>query len=1421
MTLNWNNIRSIHNSLNDGFEELVCQLAAKESIKEQRHFQRIGKPDGGKECFWQLNNEELYMWQAKYFTASLSPTQWTEIDISVKTAIDNHRKLVKYYVCVPLDMPDGKVKDRTSMLDKWKAKVSNWKTYATTKGISLEFEYWGSTELIARLSKRENEGLTYFWFNKDELSDEWLTFKNQESINALGARYTKELNFNLPIAKVFDGLSRDKNFVNQIHNVYKAFLEKYRGIHINIEHDEIRGGLVSLSESIHKIRKIYELFPFVGNSTIPLTDLDEVLKACSDTASTIDGMLYDLRSALEKEKSVKDYYSRPYSSEINEISSFISSIRDFNRFLNCPICKLANHPFLMITGKAGMGKSHLLADIVEKRKEKKQNSLLLLGENFTNQDMPWTQILQNQLRKIQLDEFIFLGALNAKAESERSRIIIFIDAINEGNGRKVWPKRLKSFIQSFKNYPWLGLAVSIRTSFEKLIAPDAEIGLNLIVRVNHEGFSGNEYGAVKRFFHHYGILQPTSPLLNPEFQNPLFLKLFCKSLSERGLHEIPAGYDGITSVLNYFLDSINLKLARADELDYDERKPLVKLVVEKILMKMVNNGKDHVPYLIVEEIVNGVFKDACGNTEPYLKRLISEGVLNDDMYWNENGKPVDVIYFAYQRFQDHLTVSLLLDKYLNVGRPELSFQSGQLHHLIKDSRTALSNQNLVEALAIQVPERTGRELFEVAPHTKLYYSVAEAFIQSLIWRKNETIGENSSNYVNDVIIKDEGLFNQFLEATILASMKPGFYFNAERLHSFLLRFSLAERDEIWTAWLQDKYDEGEGNLSAVKRLIDYAWNAAENEQEYIQDNAIILGCTTLGWFLTSANRYLRDAATKALVCLLQNHIHLIPQLLDKFKGVNDPYVIERLYGAGYGAVLRTNLHDSLVSASEYIYNEIFNRKEVYPHILLRDYARGIIEYTLYLKYIPQIDIIKVRPPYKSKSLPKKFPSNAAIDKKYKPKKDSGNYGKKNWGSTAILSSMTTEYGRGTAGYGDFGRYTFGSAFGDCAVDVNGLSNFAVQLIFELGYDPLKFSEFDSNQGSGRSSGHKERIGKKYQWIIFHELLARVSDQCQLVDESNWDRPRKAILYDGPWYPYVRDIDPTIVIKETQAERYADEYTKNWWFQELYSPWNQDNKDWITDRKNLPLPENILEVKDEEGKVWVWLEVHPEWGEVEPLGEDRWHTQRKRLWYQIRSYLVKQKDFSKLQKSFNRDFHRGELPEARRMYTVFDKEYYWSPAFNFFNKRYYSGENWIEVNDKSTEKSIAQVHRTTEYFNWEEEFDCSKTSAIQFYKPTQIIKEGLKLYISNKEGELVDDTGQKICFDPSVHNKSISGLLIKKDELLTWMNKEGLILVWSVVGEKQFLGNHRGNTDHPSRLNISGLYTFEDGSINGKLKFDKE
>ncbi|MBK8562702.1 MAG: hypothetical protein IPN76_05005 [Saprospiraceae bacterium] len=66
MTINWNNIRAIEGQ-REGFEELVCQLAGQEKIETQVQFIRIGKPDAGKECYWELTNDEIHCWQAKVF----------------------------------------------------------------------------------------------------------------------------------------------------------------------------------------------------------------------------------------------------------------------------------------------------------------------------------------------------------------------------------------------------------------------------------------------------------------------------------------------------------------------------------------------------------------------------------------------------------------------------------------------------------------------------------------------------------------------------------------------------------------------------------------------------------------------------------------------------------------------------------------------------------------------------------------------------------------------------------------------------------------------------------------------------------------------------------------------------------------------------------------------------------------------------------------------------------------------------------------------------------------------------------------------------------------------------------------------------------------------------------------------------------
>ena len=126
--------------------------------------------------------------------------------------------------------------------------------------------------------------------------------------------------------------------------------------------------------------------------------------------------------------------------------------------------------------------------------------------------------------------------------------------------------------------------------------------------------------------------------------------------------------------------------------------------------------------------------------------------------------------------------------------------------------------------------------------------------------------------------------------------------------------------------------------------------------------------------------------------------------------------------------------------------------------------------------------------------------------------------KKYWGRNKILWSMTTEYGRGII-YGDFGRYTFESAFHHWKYkfDANDLSNYACQLIFEkYGYDVEKHGEFDHHASEGDRHKHtRERIGKKYQWLALYEVLARVADNALMEDESTrWTKNKKYVQYQG-------------------------------------------------------------------------------------------------------------------------------------------------------------------------------------------------------------------------------------------------------------------------------------------------------------------
>lgn len=1236
-----------------------------------------------------------------------------------------------------------------------------------------------------------------------EFTKEWFTKQCSDAILDLGKRYTPELNFELEVAEIFEGIGRTSLFSDMILGKFDDLIIK--GRKVVKDGSDLKDKMDLLSETFDRFVILIESIDFLGTSELSINNITELILVIEKTATEIHDFYLEKERAIQKEKNEHQYYHK-YGSELRNVRELEGELRSVSEFLDSTTIKLAVRPFLVMDGDAGIGKSHLFGDVVTKRIEKDFDSLFLLGQQFVTDDDPWTQILKRlQINNITAEQF--LTKLNLHGESTGKRLIVFIDAINEGRGKYFWQNNIQSFVNSFKKHEWLGLVLSIRSSYKNLIFPPEESSKLNVNFHSIYGFRDVEFEASKLFFTNYKIELPNVPLLHPEFQNPLFLKLFCEGINKSGLTRIPDGLQGITSIIGFFLKSINETLAKPNRIDFSNNINLVQKAVNGFISYKIENGLINIPYEKAYEIIDSAISTFL-TKKGFIDELIIEGVLSKNLSWNSvTDEHEEVVYLSFERFEDHLTAQFLIDKYPDLKK-EFSVE-GSLNALITDHWAIMRNRGLIEALSIQVPEIKGKEFYEIVPLAHDDYEIASAFVASLLWRKFETITENSIDYVNDVVLHYQGTEEYFWDTIISVSALPNHFYNGYFLHRNLFIQDLSDRDAKWTQELRYKYTYE----SSVKRLIDWAWN--EQDKSHISDESIQLAGIALSWFLTSTNRQLRDCATKALVGLLQERIDILIKVMKMFEGVNDPYVYERIFCAAYGCALRTTQIDKLHPLSEYVYKIIFsNQDEVYPHILLRDYARGIIEYSGYIGQNLSFDIQLVRPPYKS-AFETEFPSNEFITEKYQLDYKSPEYKKHYLGQNHILSSMATE--RGRLMYGDFGRYTFQSALGSWKLNSNDLSNLAISWIFEkFGYDVEKHGEFDLSIGSGRGRNTfpNERIGKKYQWIALHEMLARVSDN--FIKYEQWGYSDEEEYYLGPWEPFVRDIDPTVLIKKTGVFD-AQKIGGAWWEKSVIINWSCNNKDWTTNQENIPDYADLIQMKDSKSEDWLLLEGFHDWSESKKIGEEKWDKPRKEIWSQLRSYLIKSDDLLKFREfGVQQSFMGLWMPGSKEPYEVFYREYYWSPVYHY---SIFDGSveiDWKKVNDPENGNYILDVYVTAIDARLITENDNSKEDSINFLIPGHTIYNGLNLNYGAREGEFIDPTGEIVCFATNMYDESKSQLLIKKSSLLTYLEKNNLSIVWTLLGEKQVIGGRNDDDEHYNSIEFNGVFSFEEDKLIGNV-----
>ena len=294
-----------------------------------------------------------------------------------------------------------------------------------------------------------------------------------------------------------------------------------------------------------------------------------------------------------------------------------------------------------------------------------------MGQRFRSSDDPWSQMLkQLDLRDARVEQFV--GALEAAAQAANRRALVMIDGLNEGLGGEIWPNHLAAFLASLESSPWIGVVLSVRSTYLDVIIPKNIHESAATVR--HEGFRGCEYNAARTFFSHYGLEFSSAPILQHEFQNPLFLKIICQGTKDLGQRRLPRGFHGVTAIFNHYIQAVNRVLAQS--LDYNSSDNLVRGALDAIAERLTRTYDRWVPRTEIEAVVNKLLPGRDFSCSLY-RGLVAEGLLVEDMGWGGEASDHEVVYLSYERFSDHLVADLLLDKHLDVDDPAAAFCEGR------------------------------------------------------------------------------------------------------------------------------------------------------------------------------------------------------------------------------------------------------------------------------------------------------------------------------------------------------------------------------------------------------------------------------------------------------------------------------------------------------------------------------------------------------------------------------------------------------------------------------------------------------------------------------------------------------------------------------------------------------------------------
>ena len=369
----------------------------------------------------------------------------------------------------------------------------------------------------------------------------------------------------------------------------------------------------------------------------------------------------------------------------------------------------------------------------------------------------------------------------------------------------------------------------------------------------------------------------------------------------------------------------------------------------------------------------------------------------------------------------------------------------------------------------------------------------------------------------------------------------------------------------------------------------------------------------------------------------------------------------------------------------------------------------------------------------------------------------------------------------------------------------------------LGWTPERFGSFDRylHYGdAGRSSHKSERFGKKYQWVAYHELLARVADNYHFTE---WPADG-AVQFAGLYQIDGREIDPglrPVPYRELQ-ERVPKQGT--WpplaidFPDELpggvdFAAYGADYRAFLADHATLPRPENVARVADGLGRTWLMLYAHS--GQNARAAEVERQYEGDEQFYSLNSWLVARSDLAAAVKALPAELqrdspHLGLMDSGGHIDCCYFGELGWLDVN--CPHRYMSARTLIPQED-----AAIQGFATTEQYTWEGViWDCSIEETVHALLPSAYLLQSAGLQWSGNDRSWASEGEAVICsLDLGTPGADAKLIVAREDWLQSFLRTHDLAVVYGVQGQRQ----HRaGPPEEYEWLEFELSGSYDDGQL---------